>query len=94
MAHRRRTLSIQVFVRVRKPKHVKVTREFLDEVVTRWVYTGEQVPGTEVKAVHWRRDGGRDREANTDVALEDVRVNLLQRMIGLLGFSVAEEEDF
>ena len=50
---RPRAVSIQIRVRVRRPKHLKLTKEFLASAIRYRIENGEDLPGIEITGVVW-----------------------------------------
>jgi hypothetical protein len=62
-------VSLQLEIRVRKPKNVELTRSLLDAVVRQWANTGSAPRGMKIRIIDWKHPGrrgessGRSQEA-------------------------------
>ncbi len=49
-------VALQLAITVRKPKGVKLTRDFLDEVVREWADSGDEPTGIKIRIIDWKRN--------------------------------------
>lgn len=49
-------VSLQLAIKIQKPKGVKITRAFLDEVVREWADSGETPSGIDIRIIDWKRN--------------------------------------
>lgn len=54
---RLRAVSIQIRVRVHRPKNVELTKSFLVDAVRYRTEYGEDLPGIEITGIYWEKSG-------------------------------------
>jgi len=81
MARSRRDLiSIQLDIRVKKPKGFKLSRAAVDGAVRDWAESGVQPEGYRIRIIDWRRGSNRTTPASAGVSQDQAR----ERLRGLL----------
>lgn len=74
-------VRVQIHLKITKPKGVRFTSSFMDEVVTTWAETGEVPDGFKIEPVVWERPSGRKRAAYDEDVIEKAREELVRRIL-------------
>jgi hypothetical protein len=92
MARRRiPTQSIQLHLRIRKPKGIKITRELLQSAVDRFIETGEETPGITITGVVWIK-GEREYPYSDPEQFQEILSKAKKAHLSPRVFSLASDE--
>ncbi len=89
---KRRTLKIELVIRIKRPQGTLLTEQFLREVIEYWVLTGIEPHDIEVTEIRWTRDSGSTRTAPGPTAtLNEARETLLRRFLYSVRWNILRE---
>lgn len=74
-------VRVQIHVRFKRPSGMKITAEFLKELVEEWAETGETPTGVEITPVVWSGPGRREKRAVDAHEIDEVRDKLVRRVV-------------
>lgn len=74
-------VRVQVHIKIRKPRGVTFTAEFMRKVVEEWAETGKTPAGIEITPVQWSGPGRKTKSTSDEFEIAEVRERLIRRVV-------------